>query len=84
MNTWSVVGRFLLLGLQILTPKESSPKPTRVSFFRYQEKDEMKMYLRTSYQAYKTGSLKSIPFGLPKYSRMRLTEELANLLQRLS
>lgn len=82
---------YLVSGRPILAVGPADSDPERIitktntgKFFRYQEKDEMKMYLRTSYQAYKTGSLKSIPFGLPKYSRMRLTEELANLLQRLS
>ena len=49
-------------------------------FFEYSEKEEIKAYLFTSYEAYREGNLKVYPIGLQKYSRKALTGELAKLL----
>jgi hypothetical protein len=49
-------------------------------FFEYPEKEEIKAYLLTSYEAFREGKLNVYPIGLQKYSRKALTGELAKLL----
>ena len=50
-------------------------------FFRYSEKEELKEFILNSYNAFKSGELKTYPIGLQKYSRKALTGELAKLLK---
>lgn len=49
-------------------------------FFIYREKEEMKNYILESYRSFKINKLEVNPVGLEKYSRKKLTGELAKLL----
>ncbi|GHA50517.1 glycosyl transferase family 1 [Salinimicrobium marinum] len=49
-------------------------------FFEYSEKEQIKTYLLTSYEAFRENNLTVHPIGLQKYSRKALTGELAKLL----
>lgn len=48
--------------------------------FTYDERKELKKHIISSYNDYKTGSLKTQPIGLKKYSRKSLTEELSKFI----
>lgn len=81
---------YMVSGRPILAVGPADSDPERIitqtntgKFFGYQDKDEMKMYLRTCYEAYRKGSLKTNPIGLQGYSRKNLTAELAKLLDGL-
>lgn len=49
-------------------------------FVHYDEKDKVKSFLKSSYESFKSGSLKISPVGTEKYSRKNLTAQLATVL----
>lgn len=49
-------------------------------FFRYDEKEKLKNQLLDYYLKFKTKKLNVTPVGLQKYSRLKLTEQLASLI----
>ena len=52
------------------------------SFFRYSQKEEIKIFLLEKYDLFKKGELKSFPIGLQQYSRKALTGKLAQQIQK--
>lgn len=81
---------YMVSGRPILAVGPADSDPEKIiqatntgSFFRYQDKDKMKMYLRDCYKAYKDGKLKTFPIGLQQYSRKNLTKELVQVIDTL-
>ena len=81
---------YMVSGRPILAVGPADSDPEKIiqgtntgSFFRYQDKDKMKMYLRDCYKAYKNGKLKTFPIGLQQYSRKNLTKELVQVIDTL-
>lgn len=81
---------YMVSGRPILAVGPADSDPERIiqetntgSFFTYQDKDKMKMYLRSCYGAYSQGNLKTFPIGLQQYSRKNLTKELVKVLDNL-
>lgn len=81
---------YMVSGRPILAvgPADSDPekiirKTNTGSYFKYREKDEMKMYLRNCYKAYREGRLKNNAIGLQQYSRKNLTKELVKVIDTL-
>ncbi|MBQ0769632.1 MAG: glycosyltransferase family 4 protein [Bizionia sp.] len=50
------------------------------SYFNYDDYEALKSGIKTHYEMFKTGNLKSHAIGLQKYSRRNLTQSLAELL----
>ena len=53
------------------------------AYFNYSEKDALKKYLRTQYNAFTGGSLEIASEGIEKYTRKALTEVMATLLKQV-
>lgn len=54
------------------------------NFFLYTEKQRLKQTLRSHFEAFRKGELKSYPVGLQRFSRRSLTAELARLIEKIA
>lgn len=81
---YMVSGRpILFVGPENSDPQKIIQETNTGKFFNYQDKEGMKMYLRSAYEDYKAGQLRTYPIGLQKFSRKNLTKELAGVLDKL-
>ena len=81
---YMVSGRpILAVGPEDSDPQKIIQQTNTGRFFNYNDKEEMKLYLRGAYEDYKEDKLDSTPIGLQKFSRKNLTRELAEVLGKL-
>lgn len=52
-------------------------------YFTYEEKDEIKHFIWTSYKKFKENNLQTHPIGLQQFSRKSLTQELVRILNEI-